>query len=50
MTGSDDFKLQDTTGAGSMLHGNTIGESAISGKETVDEINIGTALGAQKSN
>ena len=49
MTGSDDFKLQDTTGAGSMLHGNTIGESAISGKETVDEINIGTALGAQKA-
>ena len=49
MTGNDDFKVEDSTGNARMLHGNTTAESSISGKETVDDINIGTALGAQKA-
>ena len=49
LVGKDDFKLTDTAGTAGVLHGNTAADSSISGTETVDDINIGTALGAQKA-
>ncbi|WP_370301742.1 flagellin [Pseudoalteromonas tunicata] len=49
LVGKDDFKLTDTAGTAGVLHGNTAADSSISGTETVNDINIGTALGAQKA-
>ena len=49
MNSNNDFKVSVSSAAGGMLHGNTDTSSAISGKETIDEVNIGTALGAQKA-
>ncbi|QTH63795.1 flagellin [Psychrosphaera ytuae] len=49
LTGNEDFKVetQGANAAAGFLHGT--GQAAISGKETVDEVNIGTAIGAQKA-
>lgn len=49
MNSNNDFKVAVSSAAGGMLQGNTDTSSAISGKETIDEVNIGTALGAQKA-
>ena len=49
LTGNEDFKVETQGGnaAAGFLHGTA--QAAISGKETVDEVNIGTAIGAQKA-
>lgn len=49
LTGNEDFKVetQSSNASAGFLHGT--GQAAISGKETVDEVNIGTAIGAQKA-
>ncbi|QTH63797.1 flagellin [Psychrosphaera ytuae] len=49
LNSNDDFKVTVSSAAGGMLQGNTDTSSAISGKETVEDIDIGTALGAQKA-
>lgn len=49
LNANDDFKVTVSSAAGGMLQGNTDTSSAISGKETVEDIDIGTALGAQKA-
>jgi flagellin len=49
LTGNEDFKIetQSADASAGFLHGT--GQAAISGKETVDDVNIGTAIGAQKA-
>lgn len=49
LNSNEDFKVTVSSDAGGMLHGNADTASAISGKETVEDIDIGTALGAQKA-
>lgn len=49
LNSNSDFKVTVSSDAGGMLHGNADTASAISGKETVEDIDIGTALGAQKA-
>lgn len=49
LNSDDDFKVTVSAEAGGVLHGNTDTSAAISNKETVADIDIGTALGAQKA-
>jgi flagellin len=49
MNSAEDFKVSASSAAGGLLHGNTAGTASISQKETIQDVDIGTALGAQKA-